>query len=66
MRNVNRLLRQVFSRLNGEARAWYVLQQIKRRGGLTDADVTELAQHMPEGPERGPYLRTIRHWAETH
>jgi hypothetical protein len=66
MRNLNRLLRQAFSRLNGEARAWYFLQQIERRDGLTDADVADLAEHIPDGPERGPYLRTIRRWAETH
>jgi hypothetical protein len=66
MRNLNKLLRQAFARLNGEARAWYFLQQIERRGGLTDADVAELAEHIPEGRERGAYLRTIRRWAEAH
>jgi hypothetical protein len=66
MRNLNKLLRQAFSRLNGEARAWYFLQQIERRGKITDADVAELAEHLPDGPERGPYLRTIRRWAEVH
>jgi hypothetical protein len=66
MRNLNKLLRQAFARLNGEARAWYFLQQIERRGKITDADVAELAEHIPDGPERGPYLRTIRRWAETH
>jgi hypothetical protein len=66
VRNLNKLLRQAFARLNGEARAWYFLQQIERRGGLTDAAVAELAEHIPDGPEREPYLRTIRCWAEAH
>jgi hypothetical protein len=64
MRNLNKLLRQAFARLNGEARAWYFLQKIERQGGLTDGDVAELAAHIPDGPERAPYLRTIRRWAE--
>jgi hypothetical protein len=66
VRNLNKLLRQAFAQLNGEARAWYFLQQIERRGGLTDADVAELAEHIPDSQERGPYLRTIRRWAEAH
>jgi hypothetical protein len=66
VRNLNKLLRQAFARLNGGARAWYFLQQIERRGGPTDADMAALAENIPDGPERAPYLRTIRRWAETH
>jgi hypothetical protein len=66
VRNLSKLLRQAFARLNGEARAWYFLQQIERRGKITDADVAELAERIPDGPERASYLRTIRRWADTH